>query len=726
MRQAGQKLSAPFRTFGFLFSHFCSRLGLSEQPVRSCLFAAAVVAAVVTSSTQQVGSQAPPSGNGTGIAPIVGSVTVAAHSRQRDVPVAGALTPRNADYDIDVRLDHVNRLLTGTETIRWRNIGHAATDSLRLHLYWNAWRNSASSWMQEDRLAGGSADNPAQDWSYIDVTALALANADGSSGLDLMPGFTFVQPDDRNTHDRTLAAVALPSAVAPGGEIALRVQWKARVPRTFARTGAIGNYYFIAHWFPKVAVFEDKAWTAHQFHANTEFFSDYGRYDVRLTVPRGWIVGATGSEQSRVDNNDGSTTHRYVQDDVHDFTWTTSPDYVEHRQQFAHQGLPPVSIRLLMQPEHAGQADRHFAATIAALRYYGEWYGPYPYEQLTVIDPAYQSGAAGMEYPTLFTSSTRWLAPRQTNSPEAVTVHEAGHQFWYGIVGNNEFEHAWLDEGLNTFSEERVQSIAFTPNYRTERFFGGFIPWQFREIALDRATDGNGLNGYRLAAERDPLITPTFRYWPGTHAYITYSKTALWLHTLERYLGWDTLQRILSTFFQRWKFRHPRPDDFFAVANEISGQDLTWFFDEVYRSSNEFDYGVEQFASYRVTTRGFDESKPDPTFAQRSVDGTYRTNVVVRRFGEAIFPVDVVVTFDNGEQVREKWNGRDRWKQYVYDRATRARSVQVDPERVLLLDINYTNNSMTRDPKADDAALKWSLKWMVWLQDLMLTWGFFV
>ena len=119
-----------------------------------------------------------------------------------------------------------------------------------------------------------------------------------------------------------------------------------------------------------------------------------------------------------------------------------------------------------------------------------------------MIDPAYQSGAGGMEYPTLFTAGTRRLSPRQTNSPEAVTVHEAGHQFWYGMVGNNEFDHAWMDEGFNTFSEERVQSIAFQPNYRVERFFGGFLPWQQRDIPLKRETDGNGLNFYRPRRQR--------------------------------------------------------------------------------------------------------------------------------------------------------------------------------------------------------------------------------
>jgi hypothetical protein len=672
-------------------------------------------------------AQGQPPANISAPAPIVASASVAATSRQRDLPVPGGMSARNANYDIDVRLDHATRSLTASAVVRWRNIGHTPADALRLHLYWNAWRNTASTWMREDALAGGDdGDRRAEDFSYIDVSAIAIANPDGSAGLDLMPGFSFVQPDDANADDRTLASVSLPAPIAPDGEIALRIAWKSRVPRTFARTGAIGSYYFIAHWFPKIAVFEEDRWTAHQFHANTEFYADYGRYDVRITAPRGWVVGATGIEQSRTDNADGTTTHRYAQDDVHDFTWTTSPDYVEHRQTFSHTGLPPVEMRLLMQPEHAGQEDRHFAATAAALRYYGEWYGAYPYSQVTVVDPAYQSGAGGMEYPTLFTAGTRWLAPRQTNSPEAVTVHEAGHQFWYGIVGNNEFEHAWLDEGLNTFSEERVQSLAFQPNYRVERFFGGFVPWQFRDIPLKRDTDGNGLSGYRPAAERDDPSTPTYRYWPGTHAYITYFKTALWLHTLERHLGWDTLQRIMSTFFERWKFRHPRPEDFFAVANEVSGQDLTWFFDQVYRSSNVFDYGVEQFTSARPVTRGLNEGRPEPTFQETTNEGSYRTTVVVRRYGEAFFPVDVVTTFADGEQVTEKWDGRDRWRVYTYDKTARGREVHIDPARVMLLDVNYTNNSATLEPQSEDAAGKWSMKWMVWLQDLLLTWSFFV
>ena len=683
------------------------------------LMAVAGVAAMTVITLTRASSEQP--------APIVASASVAAVSRQNDAPLPGALSARNANYDIEVRLDPATRIMTGTEIIRWRNIGKGPADFLRLHLYWNAWRNTASSWMREATLGGEIATPPArEDFSYINVTALAFANPDGSAGLDLMNGFGFSQPDDANTGDRTLATIAVPSPVQPGREIALRIEWNARVPRTFSRTGMIGNYYFIAHWFPKIAVFEDGHWTAHQFHSNTEFYADFGRYDVRMTVPRDWVVGATGVEQSRTDNADGTVTHRYVQDDVHDFAWTTSPDYIEHRQRFVHEGLPPVDMRLLMQPEHAGHEDRHFAATAAALRYYGEWFGPYPYGQITIIDPAYQSGAGGMEYPTFFTAGMRWLSPRQTNTPEAVTVHEAGHQFWYGMVASNEFDHAWLDEGLNTFSEERVQSIVFQPNYRVERWFGGLIPWQFRDIALRRETDGNGLNAYRTAAESDEPSRPTFRYWYGTHAQISYSKTALWLNTLERMLGWETLQRILATYFERWKFRHPRPDDFFAIVNEVSGQDLTWFFDQVYRSSNAFDYGVEQLTSERPTVRGMSGRTDKPAYEERTVDTMYRTTVVVRRLGEAFFPVDVLTTFEDGTTARERWDGRDRWRLYTYERSSRAVHTQIDPERTLLLDVDYTNNSRTLAPQGEQAATKWSLKWMIWLQDLLLTWGFFV
>jgi hypothetical protein len=319
------------------------------------------------------------------------------------------------------------------------------------------------------------------------------------------------------------------------------------------------------------------------------------------------------------------------------------------------------------------------------------------------------------------------------------------------MVANNEVTAAWLDEGLNTYADGRVQDVAFQPDFHVQRFFGGFIPWQFRDIRLSRATDYTYLNGYREAARRDAPITPSYLYWPGTHADITYSKSALWLSTLERYVGWERLRRALATYFQRFRFKHPTPDDFFTTLTaELSstapapapgtaapapgtlppapGSDLSWFFEEAYASANVYDYAAERLDSVVVSSRGFDDGAAGraPSFVEAKDETRFRTTVVVRRIGEGHFPVDVVVTFENGEQVREKWDGQARWQPYEYEKPARAVSVQVDPERVLLLDVNYTNNSITLKPKAAEAADGWTLRWMVWLQDLLLNYSFLV
>ena len=640
-------------------------------------------------------------------------------------PPPGARSPRNASYAIAARLDPESHTIAGEERIAWRNVASVPASTLQFHLYYNAWRNTRSSWMGERMTGSGppAASRPDDDWGWIDVTGIRL----GDSGSDLTATARFIAPDDGNPEDRTVLEVPLDTPVPPGGGLDVLVTWTARVPRTFARTGRIGSFYFIAQWFPKLGVFGDTGWNTHQFHAATEFFADFGTYDVRLSVPAGWVVGATGTERERRDEGNGTTTHRYYQEDVHDFAWTTSPDLIERRERFEHPTLPAVDMRLLLQPEHAGQADRHFAATRAALQYYGEWFGPYPYGHVTVVDPAWQSGAGGMEYPTLFTAGTRWLAPPDVAQPESVTVHEAGHQFWYGIVASNEFEHAWMDEGLNTFSTARTLAAAFPPTYYAERFFGGFIPWVYRDLPLSRATDGNRLSGYRAVATHDVPATPTWQYWPGSASAITYNKTALWLHTLERMLGWETLQRVLSTYFARWSFRHPEPGDFFAVVNEVTGRDYTWFFDQVYRSSHAFDYAVDQLRSEPDTGRGYFGEGAGRALASAHGDaGQFRTTVVVRRRQDGVFPVTVRLTLENGAHVDWQWDGRDRWKRFETSASARASHVQIDPDRILLLDLDYTNNSATRSPQGRQAARKWSLAWLIWLQDQLLTYGFFV
>ena len=285
--------------------------------------------------------------------------------------LGGPLSPANASYEIEVTLDPVARTLVGKSTLIWRNIQAVPTSELWFHLYWNGWRNNRSTWILEDQVRGRSDRGDEvedDDWSYLQVTGVRLRSA---GSLDLLDGARYASPDDGNRDDRTVLVVSLPEPVKPGGTVRVEMDWKARIPRTFARTGYRGDYYFIAHWFPKLGVWEGDGWNCHQYHAATEYYSDYGDYSVAITLPVGYEIGATGRLVDRRENADGSATHLFEQQDVHAFTWTASRHYRVFEETFDEAGLPPVEIRLLMQPEHLAQTERHFAATRAALKYYG-------------------------------------------------------------------------------------------------------------------------------------------------------------------------------------------------------------------------------------------------------------------------------------------------------------------------------------------------------------------
>jgi hypothetical protein len=626
------------------------------------------------------------------------------------------------DYRIDATLDTGKKTITGTSEITWSNSSDSDVSDLRFHLYFNAWRNKESSYLNSARSRDGDySDWREGDWGGNELGTIEVRwlDSDGkvSSEANLTDSIEYIQPDDANPNDRTVMRIPLPQPVTPGAKLQITMGFVTKVPRPFARVGFRDDYFFLAHWFPKLGVLEQNGtWNCHQF-IQTEFFSDYGDYKVSLTVPSGWVVGATGTRVQLTENDNGSATHVYHQDRVHEFAWTASPHFHEFQKKFEFPGLPEVNIRLLMMPDHLGQEDRYFAATEAALRYYGEWFGAYDYPQVTVIDPAWQSRSGGMEYPTLFTGGTRWLNPENSGSPEGVTVHECGHQFWYAIIGNNEFEDAWLDEGFNTYSTGRVMQTAFPDTFTIHRYFDGFIPVLFRDLPLG-SRSVSGLAGYYSPLKLDIMDRPAWAYGPsaslesgdrlgpvprqGAYVLNAYTKPALMLETLENYLGWKTFQKILSTYFERYRRKHPKPEDFFRIVNEATGQNLDWFWKQTYHSSDIFDYAVDSVDSV------LDEQR-----------------VVIRRWGEAIFPMHIRVTFEGGDSVDQYWDGRDRWIRYRYQRTEKIASVVVDPDGILALDVNRTNNSWVRNAPTRRAASKWSLKWTYWLQNVLEFFAFF-
>ena len=383
---------------------------------------------------------------------------------------AAAASERNLSYEIHAKLDPVSKTVEAQQVLKWRNASDTPIREFHFHLYLNAFRNNRSTMVWELDFAPfwrGKDPIPEDYWGFIDIGSIQV-EPEGSEGPNRVVARRFIHPDDDNAEDRTVLQVELDRPLAPGEQVSFRIEFTSKLPRGARRTGWVEDYYFAAQWFPKLGVFADGAWYCHQYHRHSEFFADFGDYDVSLTVPSGMVVGATGRQVEEAGNGDGTRTHRFRQGNVHDFTWVASSRLMPRTRRFEHPGLPAVDMRLLLLEENAHLEERYFRAVEHSLRLFGTWFGPYPYPVLTVVDPPYNSRTGGMEYPTLVTGGARFWSPPETFSPEGVTIHEVAHQWWYGLVATNEAEEAWLDEGITSWATDRAAREAYAPRVHVE------------------------------------------------------------------------------------------------------------------------------------------------------------------------------------------------------------------------------------------------------------------
>jgi hypothetical protein len=357
---------------------------------------------------------------------------------------------------------------------------------------------------------------------------------------------------------------------------------------------------------------------------------------------------------------------------------------------------------------------------------------------VTVIDPAWNSASGGMEYPTLFTGGANIWAPPGLQSPESVTIHECGHQFWYGLVGNNEFEEAWLDEGFNSYHDAKAAFLALGPSAVGKRYFGiggqgrgsrGGIP-----VLAPGVWEGRGesdLAALRRSGATDEMRRKSWEYRT-VEAYTlnSYGKPALSLQTLEALVGDDTMTRILRTYARRYRFAHPTSEDFIKVVNEVTGQDYRWFFEETWFSSNLCDYSVSvKNEKPRVAEGLTDDPKggePIPLKKAKEPSkkdektGPWESEVTLRRVGEVRMPVELLVEFSDGRTVRETWDGRYRWTRFRYPGPAKVTRATVDPDRKIAIDVNPANNSwLDEEGVSRRAATKWTARFLLWLQTLM-------
>ncbi|MFY9550422.1 MAG: M1 family metallopeptidase [Thermoanaerobaculia bacterium] len=623
--------------------------------------------------------------------------------------------PPVASYQISCRLDTEKKTVEGTELLTWKNTTSLPASTLRFHLYLNAFRNTLSTFWKE---SGGESRDGKLPASWASIEVLRMTAADGA---DLLLSLKYVSPDDGNTQDRTVAEVLLPKSVLPGETISVAIDFLSRLPRVSVRTGYEDDFFFVAQWFPKIGVLEEKGWNCHQYHATSEYFADFGSYDVSIDVPSRFKgkVGATGRLVEERETSSGRILYRFQQDGVHDFAWTADPGYLVLEDVFREPGVGDAKLLLLLQPEHAAQAGRHFRAAKAALSGYGRILGPYPYPTLTIVDPPWGAhGAGGMEYPTLITAGTSWSAPAKVLRPEGVTVHETGHQFFYGLIASNEFEEAWLDEGFNTYMTDRVLAAAYGPDHVSLSVFGLHFPLG---IDIHYPLDAN--RRYFEVADSDVLASKSWGFRDrksyGSHVY---SKTALTLATLERVIGTPAMDRALRLYAERWRFRHPTTRDFIQAVDDSTGRDWGWFFDRTFFSSGVVDYAVAEAESRPAEPpRGLFEKEgklvSGPPAALANPRGYASVATIVRR-GDVAMPVDVLLRFENGSTYRSRWDGQARWKRFRVASGPRLLEAVVDPDEQVLLDADRTNNGRRTqdDPRA---ATRWTSRAVFWVQNLI-------
>ncbi|WP_374015773.1 M1 family metallopeptidase [Paenibacillus thiaminolyticus] len=573
-------------------------------------------------------------------------------------PAAEVLSERIAEYHINVRLDESAHLLQAAQTVTWLNPGKKTVNELYFHLYPNAFESPDTTFMRESGGRLREDAMPADGYGGISLTAL-----DTTDGLSLMNRIEFVQPDDGNAKDKTLMKIRLPQPVKSYERITLTMTFEVKLPKIFARMGYAEDFVMAGQWFPKVAAYEkvgvrgrsSEGWNLHQYHGNSEFYANYGIYSVKIEVPGTYTVAATGFPTKTPVLADGRKTYQFYADDVHDFAWAASPNFIYVEEPFSAPNVPGVRIKLYLDPMHENLKERYLYAAKAALSKFSEWYGSYPYSTLSiVVPPKAANGAGGMEYPTLITAFGA-----EDDSPgynlERTVVHEIGHQYFYGLLASNEFEEAWLDEGFTSYAEDKLM----------EHEFG---------VAPNLAVEGSYMT------DPAPLKLAAWEYKDHRHyAENVYMRSKLVLLAIEKQVGEKTMHRIMRTYTQKYRFKHPTTADFQRVVEQVTKRKWTDFF-------NQYVYG-NQMADFAV--EGIDTRVLDNEGAPR-----YEATVHIVKKGADYPSVPIVFYFADGTSTRKVWNGDGERMQYRLNHTAPLDWVMIDPLYTIVVENKHINNYM--------------------------------
>ena len=511
---------------------------------------------------------------------------------------------QQVDYTISVRLDDERHLLHGQESFAYSNNSPQALDTLWIHLWPNAYKTRGTALCEQMNRTGDVSLHFAKD-----------ADRGAIDSLDFMVDGVKAQWGFHARHI-DIGWLKLPTPVQPGARITVSTPFRVKIPDgRFSRLGHSDQAYYITQWYPKPAVYDAKGWHPMPYLTQGEFYSEFGSFDVSITLPANYIVGATGVLQGEAErawmdslaaapyvetqkfyldkqriklnaippSSPRTKTIRFVQDRVHDFAWFADKRFIVRKGsvQLPRSGKE-VTTWVMYTPRNAKLWDEAINYVNESVRFYSEHVGDYPYDACTAIDGTISAGG-GMEYPMITVIGN--MPDKQ--GLDNVIAHEVGHNWFYGILGSNERDHAWMDEGMNSFLELR---------YMRERYPGsGFsigIPGLKKAAAhLSDPHRSQSELAYRLNARRNldqPLSLSSDDFTSMNYGTGVYMKTALVMDHLMAYLGEEIMDKCLLAYFKEWRFKHPSPKDMKAVFERESGQDLNWVFEGLLKTDEKY------------------------------------------------------------------------------------------------------------------------------------------
>ncbi|MEL6863928.1 MAG: M1 family metallopeptidase [Bacteroidota bacterium] len=506
---------------------------------------------------------------------------------------------QEVNYTIKVTLDDQEHRLDGTIDIEYHNKSPQALNEIYMHLWANAFKDRTTAFSRQKLRTGSTRFFFAKDSTLGNFSDLEFT-VDGTAA-----NWSFY---DKNPD---IALIQLNKPLAPGEKIQISTPLKLKIPASFSRLGHVGESYQMTQWYPKPAVYDKDGWHPMPYLDLGEFYSEFGDFDVTITLPDNYVVAATGVLQtesekaflaekvkasasidtlSEADNkfppsSSTNKTIRYVAENVHDFAWFADKRFYVRKSEVQLASGRKVDTWAYYTNEESNLWEKGTFYVDRAVEFYSEKVGEYPYPHATAVQSALSAGG-GMEYPMITVIGLSGNA----QALDAVITHEVGHNWFYGILAFDERDHAWLDEGINSYYDHRYTAIYYTKN----------IPLDIPGI-ITNGSDEDILNlAYLFQARRAKDQAPSLTsddFVPINYFLSAYEKPARIFRHLEKYLGTAEFDRIMQGFYERWKFKHPQPEDLESYLEKESGKDLSWLFDDLIGSDKQLDYQLKTWSN---------------------------------------------------------------------------------------------------------------------------------